>query len=336
MSDINKKCPVCGQVQGSNKNSITCKQCGFEYAFIKYSASDKTFRVWQQNVQENKKRNSPDLETMEIFLSGDSLACMNYESKELYIFRDGEEVQHEQNVISYSLNDRNSAILYADGKLRMSGDNSYGQYEMEKFTDVKKVVCGPNSSYAIKNNGTVQISGLVLTHEIETWTDIENLVCGSYHILVLTKNHTVKIAGDNINPIIADKISKWKHVKAVCATTDASVALFEDGTVSFAGREKDLRADVEGWRDIVSIAIESAYTVGVTKNGQVRLAGFCKPFFDIMNRSTAAEWKNVTKITTGKSSIAALFQDGTVKIVGNFSGDIEEIYNNWKKNISYR
>lgn len=49
-----------------------------------------------------------------------------------------------------------------------------------------------------------------------------------------------------------------------------------------------------------------------------------------MGRSSTANWENVVAITCSGSGIAVIFNDGTLKIVGNFSGDIEGICNEWK------
>ena len=89
---------------------------------------------------------------------------------------------------------------------------------------------------------------------------------------------------------------------------------------------------MENWKDIVSVKADSSYAVGLTREGDVKLAGTCKPFLD-MNRSSAANWKDVIAITCSRSSIAAIFADGSLKIVGNFSGDIDTICKQWKDKV---
>jgi hypothetical protein len=110
------------------------------------------------------------------------------------------------------------------------------------------------------------------------------------------------------------------------------VALFQDGTVGFAGRKDDPRNNVKDWKKIVSVSVDSSYVIGITEDGEIRLAGSCKSFLD-MGRSSAKDWKNVVAVTCSRSGIAAILQDGTLKIAGNFSGDINEVCETWKKNV---
>ena len=52
-----------------------------------------------------------------------------------------------------------------------------------------------------------------------------------------------------------------------------------------------------------------------------------------MGRSSAKEWKNVIAVTCSRSGIAAVLADGTLKIAGNFSGDIDKICEAWDKQV---
>ena len=92
-------------------------------------------------------------------------------------------------------------------------------------------------------------------------------------ILGLTYDKTVKIAGDCIDDEIVKKVSNWKNVKSIATSTDCSLALFEDGTVSFAGRASDPRSHIEDWRNIVAINADSSYVIGITEDGGIKMAG---------------------------------------------------------------
>ena len=76
--------------------------------------------------------------------------------------------------------------------------------------------------------------------------------------------------------------------------------------------------------------MDSIYAVGLTKDGQVVLAGVCKKDFLDMGRKNAAEWKDVVAISCSRSGIAALQRDGSVKLAGNIRG-IAEVQEEWKK-----
>ena len=331
-------CPVCGCKSPALKLSdISCNQCGFAYAYMNYFSGDISLSLWKTKIE--KMREKIRMDKMSLFsqknlffLSGDQVAYYAPDEKKLLIFASDGSVEEKKNVIQYSRSERNSAILFSSGKIKAQGDNNYGQCNVQGTASVSFLLCAPNCIYVVGEDGRIAISGAVLDPQIKTWTDITALACGSFHVLGLTKDKRVKIAGEMIEQSVVDQVAGWKDVRAICASTDCSIALFEDGTVSFAGRKNDPRSDVENWKDIVSVKADSSYAVGLTREGDVKLAGTCKPFLD-MNRSSAANWKDVIAITCSRSSIAAIFADGSLKIVGNFSGDIDTICKQWKDKV---
>ena len=62
------------------------------------------------------------------------------------------------------------------------------------------------------------------------------------------------------------------------------------------------------------------------------MAGSCKAFLD-MGRSAAKNWKNVIAVTCSRSGIAAITEDGNLKIAGNFSGNIDRISEVWAEHV---
>lgn len=327
-------CPVCDNKTNNLLDGVSCLNCGFEYAYVKLFSNKKSLDLWKMKISEKKNRIKTDrierFSKKDCFvLSGDTVSFISDSGKTLSIFGGENTFEKIQNVKQYSRSERNHAILFEDGKIEVQGDNSYGQCEIGDVISAVSVLCGPNSTYVITETGNVMIFGVEIDEKIKTWKDITALACGSFHLLGLTKKKKVKIAGEMIEKSVLNKISGWENVKSICAATDCSIALFEDGSVSFAGRQNDPRSEAENWTDIMAIKADSSYAVGLTKDGTIKLAGSCKVYLD-MGRSSAADWKNVVAITCSRSGIAAIFNDGTLKIVGNFSGDIEDICNEWK------
>lgn len=334
----NMFCPVCGsKPHNPEPPGVVCDKCGFEFAFIKYIADSKSKTIWENKIVE--ARDQLRIEKMTRYsqgdyfvLAGDSVAYISYAEKKLFFFDGDGAVEEKENVIQYSRSERNSAILFENGQLKAFGDNSYGQCNVQSLSDVSSVLCAPNCIYAVGKDGRVVIVGAVVDPEIKTWKDISTMTCGSFHVLGLTKSNKVRIAGEMIEQSVVDKVTSWENVKSICAATDCSIALFQDGTVSFAGRQNDPRREVESWKGIVSVKADSSYAVGLTKEGDIRLAGACKTYLD-MGRSSAALWKNVLAVTCSRSGIAAILNNGALLIVGNFSGDIETVVKNWTEKV---
>ena len=92
---------------------------------------------------------------------------------------------------------------------------------------------------------------------------------------------------------------------------DHTVILRPDGTVKAVGNNKNGQCNVQDWKNIVSIATNQFYTVGVCENGTVQLAGG-----SWMLRNKLSSWKNVTTIVSGHNFFVGLCADGTMKSNG--------------------
>lgn len=337
-SAVDMKCPICKTVIPiGGLNVIACGKCGFEYAFIRYMSGDNSRKLFQEkiNIAKHKyslslieRNNNPNRFT----LTGDSVAYISTKTNTLSIFKDERNIESISGVVQYSASERNTAILYEDGKVRVHGDNSYGQCSTEDLKDIVCVLCAPNCVYAVNREGQVSIVGAVIDKEITKWENIMTLACGSFHVLGLSKDGTVKIAGDMLDNNMIETVSRWKNVKNIAAATDCGVALFKDGTVDFAGRRNDSRNEVKSWEKIVSVSVDSSYVIGITEDRKIKMAGECKACLD-MGRLAAKDWKNVIAVTCSRSGIAAITEDGNLKIAGNFSGNIDELSEVWAEHV---
>ena len=329
------KCPVCERVVSMNQSVIDCPHCGFEYPFIQYFCNKKSLDLWKTKIRNKRDRLRTDkIESLSksgrFTLGSDTVSIIDSANSISILGEDS--FEERENVIGYSRSERNYAILFKDGNIEVRGDNSYGQCDIETDKSAVSVLCAPNCTYIVTDDGRVEYFGAELDKSIKTWKNVIDLAAGSFHLLGLTRDGNVLIAGEMIEKNVLDKIAGWKNVKSICAATDCSIALFNDGKVSFAGRPNDPRGVVDHWEDIVSIHADSSYTVGLTSNGTINISGKCKSFLD-MGRSSVAAWNNVMAVSCSKSGIAGIFDDGTIKIVGNYSGNIEKTCDNWKKHI---
>ncbi len=336
-SAVEMKCPICKSVIPiDGHNAAKCGKCGFAYAFIRYAAGDESREILRKKAETARRNyvlstieqnNTPNRFT----LTGDSVAYITANTNTLIIIHDDNAVK-TSGVLQYSASERNTALLREDGRVSVKGDNSYGQCDVQKLRDIVYISCAPNCLYAVNKEGDVSIVGAVIDNNIKEWKNIKTIACGSFHVLGLTGDNTVMVAGDMLDNNMTETVSKWKNVKSIAAATDCGVALFQDGTVGFAGRQNDSRKEVESWEKIVSVSVDSSYVIGITEEGEIKLAGSCKAFLD-MGRSAAKDWKNVIAVTCSRSGIAAVMEDGTLKIAGNFSGNIDKVCDAWAENV---
>lgn len=334
----NMRCPICKNVKPIDGiPGISCSKCKFEYAFVRWMAGDRSRKLYQEKMQIAKYKYilsqiEHHSEKSYFTLTGNSVAYVSDKENTLYIINGDRSIEKISDVMQYSASERNSAILYRNGKLSVYGDDSYGQCDIQGLKDIAFVMCAPNCVYTVNKMGEVFVVGAVVDENIKKWKNMKSLVCGSYHVLGLTKDNTVKIGGYILDQNMIDIVSKWKNVKSIAAATDCSVALFQDGTVAFAGRKDDPRNNIDLWENIEAVSVDSSYVIGIKKGGDIMMAGSCKAFLD-MGRSSAKDWKNVIAVTCSRSGIAAILSDGTIRIAGNISGNVDEICEAWDDHI---
>lgn len=329
-------CPVCKK-KAENQKGVLCPKCGFKYAFVPFFGNEKSLDYWRTEASRaserlNAKRRQRFSEADCLVLSNDEVAYVSEDAGRLITIEGTGSVDEVEHVKQYCRSERNRAFLFDDGTVEVRGDNTYRQCETGELTDVAFVLCGSKCTYTIGNDGIVSMSGAILNHEISEWESIKALACGSFHLLGLTANGKVKIAGDLLVEAITEKVSGWRNVREICAASDCSIALFEDGTLAFAGRDNDPRKGVENWTDIVSVKADNSFAYGLTNEGNILISGSCSSFLD-MGRTKVTEWKDVIAIACSKSGIAAILGDGSLRIAGILSGDTGAMCKKWEEYI---
>ncbi len=332
--EINERetCPVCNSKHElESASGYDCPKCGYRNAFVRYFAGDASYNLWQQKANRAKEQRYTLSNCF--VLSSDSVAFISPDTHRLIeIFGDGR-IFADKNVRQYSTCERNSALLYVDGTVKVLGDNSYRQCDVSDMEGIKYVLAAPNCTYAVNERGAVLVRGTPIDPVIKTWSDIRTIAYGSYHMLGLRNDGQVFIAGTMLDDFVVSEVEKWKDVRSIAAATDCCLALRRDGTVLFAGRKNDTRNAVDKWEEIISIAVDSSYVVGLTKKGKVKLAGNSKSFLD-MGRSEAANWTDVLAISCSRSGIGAINKDGEVLLSGTMVGHIENIKKIWNEKVT--
>jgi uncharacterized repeat protein (TIGR02543 family) len=127
--------------------------------------------------------------------------------------------------------------LKTNGAVVAVGDNSYGQRNVNGWTNIIQIAAGPEHTVGLKSDGTVVAVGnnTFGRCNVEGWTGIVQVAAGGYH----------------------------------------TVGLKADGTVVGVGRDGQGQQDFASWTDIVQVAAGEVYTVGLKPNGTVVITGSC-------------------------------------------------------------
>jgi len=232
-------------------------------------------------------------------------------------YKDAKEIVMEINANTIAQGSNHLVAVKEDGTVVATGNNDYGQCNVDDWSGVVSVVCDRDVTIGLKSDGTVlavgenepSIDGVDYNvDDFNSWNDIISIYCdGQGNVYGLRTNGTVVYAG-NDKSIQAD-VSNWCDIVGVFD----SIALKSDGTVVVAGSlEQD---DFVEWKDIIDIVDNS---LGLKSDGTVVLSGDFNNTFYISN--DIERWHNIRKVKDGTARVYGITKDGQV-IVDNLGSD---------------
>lgn len=331
-------CPVCGRPKGAvSLSEYDCGHCGFQNAYLQSFADPESMAQWQKAVQAAKaawqaKQRAELARAHRLSVSGHGVALLVPQEHTLYLVSTNGQFLTEQNVVQFSPSERNDAVVYADGTVKVVGeDNSYGQRDTDQWRDIQFALAAPNCTYGVTKTGTVLIQGAPADPAVREWTDIQTLACGTRHVVGLTTTGTARVAG-TLPAGAGEAVAAWQNVTYLTAARDCVAALHLDGTVSFAGKPNDPRKAAEQWQNILSVACDSAYVYGLTQDGRLLMAGACKAFLD-KGRSGAAQWTELMELACNAAGVGAVDAAGELHFAGTMTGDVERVLAVWQEKL---
>ena len=162
-----ERCPVCGKAKEAN--TYSCSGCGFPLAFVTQFSDKESYDLWSEQVKEEKQKltNKKRKNLAACFWAAGG--CTAYLQEQLYLIHSNGDFQKEEGVQGFSAGERNYAVLYTDGSVKMFGeDNGYGQKDTDSWKDITSVLAAPNCTYAITVSGEVVAAGSA-RQDVLTW-----------------------------------------------------------------------------------------------------------------------------------------------------------------------
>lgn len=136
------------------------------------------------------------------------------------------------------------------------------------------LACGDEYAAAVTGDGRILFAGSNKCGQ-ETaaeWQDMTAIFGGRDYLLGLTRTGRVRFAGHSAHGI-RPAVAHWTHVVLMdCAPTHV-VALLAGGRVQCAGTDTNGCTDTAEWRDIRDICCGEGFTLGLTAQGEVLVAG---------------------------------------------------------------
>ena len=338
----NKICPVCGKEKKQiSLSEYDCEYCGFANAFVQFFASKEGYESWKRNVKlavekhKNKKRDSLANSNC-LSVGNNAVAFLDVNSNEMYIALGNGLVQTEQNAVQFSSSERNYAVLYKNGAVKVFGDdNEFGQKNTEGWKNIINISTAPNCTYGITKEGTIVYAGALMDPTVARWKNLKLVLSSDEFILGVHNDGKVSVSSKETTSVNVESVKSWSNIKGIALARNCIIGLLANGNVKYSGKIDDSRSQCESWKDIISVAADNAYVYGLTKAGDVLVVGNCKSFLD-KGRKNANTWKDVIAVSCNKSGIGAITSSGELLFAGTIAGDEKKVRNQWGARIKQK
>lgn len=189
-----------------------------------------------------------------------------------------------------------------DRSVIAAGANTYGQCNVDEWTDVGKVRAGYHHTVGLRRDGTVVATGLNTNGQcdVESWTEIQDIAVDDNYTIGLKENGTVLYCG-SLTDETRSFLDQWKQVESIFASHEIHGIARNGRVMSTLLKQEEIIQP--GATQVLSID-DALYIL--TEEGKV----FC--FFLDTDTSFWLPMSNVIQIVDD-SAFLALKQDGSVE-----------------------
>ena len=170
------------------------------------------------------------------------------------------------NAESIKASNHHTVGLRSDGTVVAAGSNSYGQCNVDEWSNIARIAAGAHHTVGLKKDGTVVATGSNSYGQcnVDEWSNIARIAAGAYNTVGLKKDGTVVATGSNNDGEC--NISEWTDIVAIAAGPRFTLGLKSDGTVVAAGNNEYGQCNVESWN------IKADSDASTVQNTEVRLS----------------------------------------------------------------
>ena len=224
-------------------------------------------------------------------------------------------------ITTISAGEKHIVGLRADNTVVAMGDNSFGQCNVNEWTNIIEISAGYNYTVGLRVDGTVVATGDNQFGQcnVDNWSDIMAISAGGTHTVGLRSDGTVvatNILDSDYNYSQSD-VSDWSDIIEVSAGLLHTVGLRRDGTVVATGYYYLGQCKVSDWSDIITISAGSYHTVGLHSDGTVVSTNilYYPDFPDLdynAGQCDVSDWSDIIFISAGGAHTIGMHSDGTV------------------------
>ncbi|MBR3929603.1 MAG: hypothetical protein IKJ65_11440 [Clostridia bacterium] len=202
------------------------------------------------------------------------------------------------NVIFIDAGAAHTAALLENGTVVACGDNTYGQTDVSGWTNVKAIATGAYDTFAITNDGKLLHTGYTDIEKVSGWTELSDIAAGSYAFSALSSNGAMLASPQKL------LLGGSEPFIQTDVSTAYAAALTAQGRVvsTFEG---------EIWTNTAYISCGASGMMAIDADGRV-----LSRFFRKTERYSFEE-KPALLVAAGGAHHAVLYEDGSVKVYGS-------------------
>ena len=182
-----------------------------------------------------------------------------------------------------------TAMLTRGGHVRIrstfrTGSLTVPVLEPDTKDTVTAIASGTSYTALLMQNGRVRLFniGLPLPMSTDIWENVTAIVSGEHHLAALTSDGRVRATGYHPSDTPTEASRAW---------------------------------ETDNWMDMVSVACSSHATVGINRNGTLRIVG--QAFDATTETITSSTARRVVATTSSGQHLVALYDDGRVRAIGS-------------------
>ena len=216
------KCPVCGKEKKQiSLSEFDCEYCGFNNAFVKQFASEKSYEIWRESVSEAvqnliRKKRAMLSDSHCLRVGNGTIAFLESETNKIYIALSSGKVQIEDDAVEFDSSERNYAVVYKNGKVKVFGnDNEFGQKNTETWADINYVLTVPNCTYGVTRKGTIVYAGSSADTSILKWSNVRILKSYEDVVVGVLNDGSIVLPKKLLMTTECKSAEKWVNIKDV-------------------------------------------------------------------------------------------------------------------------
>jgi len=226
--------------------------------------------------------------------------------------------------------DYHSAAVVKGGIVKATGPNSDAQCNTNTYDwrNIVAVSAGAYFTVGLRGDGTAVGIGRndFRQRNVRGWTNLSEISAGVRHTVGLRNDGTLLVCGQD--KFGECKVSHWRNIAHVVAGNACTFGIKKDGRVLVSGDNRDGDLQVSHLENVADIAYAGhGRILALLQDGTLARVGR-----ENHMRKNFSAFKGIRQISAAQNYFAALFENGTVRIIAYFWQDsgVEAVTADWR------